>query len=70
MKPNYLWLLNYYTGECICIKLTGEEQKASEQYEDYEEFITEHLERKYNFMLSHCNWMASTDYELIKLGFQ
>lgn len=68
MEYNYLWLLNYTTGGCIVIKLTKEDKQMMEKYEDFEVFIMDCLEEKYNFSLHDCCWMTSEDYELTKFG--
>ena len=69
MEYNYLWLLNYYTGECIVIKLTVEDKQSMAEYEDFENFIIDCLEEKYNFNLKDCCWMTSENYEFTKFGF-
>ena len=58
MKPNYLILLNYCVGEIVKIKLTEEEKRLSETYDDFEEFIREHIEEKYQVRLKDCEWMT------------
>lgn len=57
MEPNYLILLNFCVGEVVKIKLT-EERRKSEEYEDFEEFIKEHIEEKYEIRLKDCTWMT------------
>lgn len=58
MEPNYLILLNYCYGEIVKIRLTEEEKHESESYNDFEDFIREKLEDKYEFNLSDCTWMT------------
>lgn len=58
MEPNYLILLNYCGGEIVKIRLTEEEKRQSEEYEDFEEFIREHIEEKYEIRLKDCTWMT------------
>ena len=58
MEPNYLILLNYCYGEIVKIRLTEEEKRESESYNDFEDFIREKLEDKYEFNLSDCIWMT------------
>ena len=58
MEPNYLILLNFCVGEVVKIKLTEEEKRKSEEYEDFEEFMRKELEDKYQFNLSDCCWMT------------
>ena len=58
MEPNHLILLNFCVGEVVKIKLTEEEKRKSEEYEDFEEFIKEHIEEKYEIRLKDCTWMT------------
>ena len=57
MDINYVVLLDYSIGELIKIRLTEEEKIESENYEDFEEFIST-LEDKYSFKLFNCCWMS------------
>lgn len=57
METNYIVLLDYSVGEIIRIRLSEEEKAASEEYEDFEEFVRT-LEDKYKFKLSDCSWMS------------
>lgn len=65
MKKQYLILLDYCRGCVIKIKLTRAEIKKSEEYSEYEEFITEQLEDKYDFSLTNCSWMLTDSLEEI-----
>ena len=58
MEPNFLILLNYCVGEVVKIKLTEEEKRKSEEYEDFEDFMRKKLEDQYQFNLSDCCWMT------------
>lgn len=58
MEPNFLILLNFCVGEIVMIKLTEEEKRQSEEYEDFEEFIREYIEEKYEIRLKDCTWMT------------
>lgn len=69
MESRYLWLLNYCYGGCMVIKLTKEELAESEQYNDFENYISEVLEDKYEFRLKDCAWMTSEDCQYDKFGF-
>lgn len=69
MEYNYLWLLNYNTAECIVIKLTKEDKELINNYDNFETFIADCLEEKYNFNLNDCQWMVSENYEFTKFGF-
>lgn len=62
MEPNYLILLNFCVGEIVKIKLTNEEKRKSEEYEDFEAFMRNELEDKYHFNLSDCCWMTLESY--------
>ena len=65
----FLWLLDCSCGCAMCIKLTKEEIRQSGEYEDFEAFIMECLEDKYNFRLSNCSWMVSDSYEFERIGY-
>ena len=56
-RIKYVLLLDYSGGTLIKIKLTDEELKESENYEDFEEFLHT-LEDKYTFRLKDCEWMT------------
>lgn len=53
----------------MVIKLTKEELEESEKYNDFENFIYDVLEEKYNFNLSDCHWMVAETYEYERYGF-
>ena len=53
----YVLLLDCAGGTLIKIKLTDEEMKESENYEDFEVFLHT-LEDKYTFRLKDCEWMT------------
>lgn len=56
-QTKYVLLLDYAGGTLIKIKLTDEELKESENYEDFEAFLHT-LEDKYTFRLKDCEWMT------------
>lgn len=58
MEPNFLILLNFCVGEVVKIKLTEEEKRKSEEYEDFEDFMRKELEDKYQFNTSDVCWMT------------
>lgn len=58
MEPRYVLILDYCTGYLNIIRLTDEELRESEKYDDFEEFLTT-LEEKYGFRLKDCNWMTT-----------
>lgn len=49
--------MDFSTGELIKIKLTEEELKASEEFDDFEEFLYT-LEDKYDFRVKDCLFMT------------
>lgn len=57
MEPNYLVLLDFSRGLIIKIRLTDEEKKLSEAYDDFESFLPV-MEQKYGFKTSHYTWMV------------
>ncbi len=57
METNYVIILDFCGGYLNIIHLTGEEKRQSEEYEDFESFLTT-LEEKYGFRLSDCQWMT------------
>ena len=57
MDINYIVLLDCSVGEVIKIRLSAEEKKESEKYDDFSEFL-ETLEDKYGFNLNCCSWMS------------
>ena len=44
MEPRYLWIFDYAWGGIMCIKLTDAELKESENYGDFENFISDCLD--------------------------
>ena len=57
MDINYIVLLDFSKGEIIKIRLSEEQKKESEKYNDFSEYL-ETLEDKYNFNLNYCTWMC------------
>ena len=57
MDFNYIVLLDFSKGEIIKIRLSEEQKKESEKYNDFSEYL-ETLEDKYNFNLNYCTWMC------------
>lgn len=68
METNYLIILDYSAGELIKIKLTPEQIKESEKYDDFETFLST-LEEKYEFRLKDCQWMTTETYQERSYGF-
>ena len=58
MEPRYVLLLDYNSGNLTIIRLTDDELKTSERYDDFEEFLAT-LEDRYQFRLKDCNWMTT-----------
>ena len=58
METNYIIILDYSVGEVIKIKLTQEQIKESEDYDDFESFLST-LEDEYDFRLKDCLWMVT-----------
>ena len=61
MDPNYLILLDYNTGQIVKIKLTENEKSKSESYEDFEDYMREELEDRYQFRTKDVFWMTVED---------
>ena len=58
MEPKYVIILDFCIGVLNIIKLTEEELKESENYGDFESFLST-LEEKYGFRLDNCQWMTT-----------
>lgn len=58
MEPRYVIILDFCIGVLNIIRLTDEEVKESEQYNDFEEYLST-LEDKYGFRLDNCQWMTT-----------
>ena len=58
MEPRYVLLLDYNSGNLTIIRLTDDELKTSERYDDFEDFLAT-LEDRYQFRLKDCNWMTT-----------
>lgn len=57
METNYVIILDFCGGYLNIIHLTEEEKRQSEEYEDFESFLST-IEEKYGFRLSNCQWMT------------
>ena len=57
MEPRYVIILDYCCGEVIKIRLTDEQLRESEKYDDFESYLAT-LEDKYDFRLKDCYWMT------------
>lgn len=58
MEPKYVIILGFCTGVLNIIRLTEEELQESENYDDFESFLST-LEYKYGFKLNNCQWMTT-----------
>lgn len=58
MEPRYVIILDFCIGALNIIRLTDEEVKESEKYDDFENFLST-LEDKYGFRLNNCQWMTT-----------
>lgn len=58
MEPRYVIILDFCIGVLNIIRLTDDEVKESEKYDDFENFLST-LEDKYGFRLNNCQWMTT-----------
>ena len=58
MEAKYVLILDFTIGCLNIIELTDDELKASEEYEDFSDFLST-LEDKYGFRLSNSQWMTT-----------
>ena len=58
MEPKCVIILDFCTGALNIIKLIEEELLESENYDDFEEYLST-LEDKYGFRLNNCQWMTT-----------
>ena len=58
MESRSVIILDFCIGVLNIIRLTDEEVKESEQYNDFEEYLST-LEDKYGFRLNNCQWMTT-----------
>ena len=65
METNYVIILDFCGGWLNIIHLTKEEVEASEQYEDFEEFLST-VEDKYGFRLKDCQWMTTENLKICR----
>ena len=68
METNYIIILDYSAGEVIKIRLTKEQIKESEKYDDFETFLST-LEEEYDFRVKDCLWMCTENYQERSYGF-
>lgn len=65
MEPRYVLILDFCIGCLNIIKLTDEELRESEEYEDFEGFLST-IEEKYGFRLSNCQWMTTEELNICR----
>ena len=58
MEPKYVIILDFTIGALNIIKLTEEELQESENYDDFESFLST-IEEKYGFRLSNSQWITT-----------
>lgn len=68
METNYIIILDYSVGEVIKIKLTQEQIRESEKYDNFEIYLST-LEEEYDFRLKDCVWMCTENYQERSYGF-
>ena len=69
METNYIIILDYSAGEVIKIKLTKEQIRESEKFDDIKCYLST-LEGKYRFRLSDCHWMVVKKIKERSYGFE
>ena len=65
MEPHYVVILDFCSGYLNIIHLTADEIKESENYEDFESFLST-LEDKYGFRLKDCQWMTTENLNIYR----
>ena len=65
MKPRYVLILDFCVGCLNIIKLTDEEVKAAENYEDFESFLST-VEEKYGFRLKNSQGITTENLSIYK----
>ena len=63
MEPKYVIILNFCVGVLNIIKFTEKELQESENYDDFESFLST-IEDKYGFKLSNCQWMTAENLKI------
>lgn len=57
MEPRYVIIMDFSTGELIKIRLSDEQLKASEEYDDFGDFLAT-LEDDYGFSVKDSLYMT------------
>ena len=63
MEPKYVLILDFFVGCLNIIRLTDEELRESENYENFENFLIT-IEDNYGFKLKNCNWMTTENLDI------
>lgn len=63
MEPQYVSILDFCVGCLNIIKLTNEELRESEKFNDFEDFLST-IEEKYGFRLNNCQWMVTENLDI------
>ena len=63
MEPKYVLILDFFVGCLNIIRLTDEELRESEEYEDFESFLST-IEERYGFRLNSCQWMVTENLDI------
>lgn len=63
MEPQYVLILDFCIGCLNIIKLTDEELRESEKFDDFESFLST-IEEKYGFRLNNCQWMVTENLDV------
>ena len=63
MEPKYVLILDFCVGCLNIIKLTDEELRESEEYEDFESFLST-IEERYGFRLNSCQQMTTENLDI------
>lgn len=58
MEPRYIIIMDFSSGELIKIRLSDQELKDSDEYDDFSEFIST-LEDKYGFRVKDSLYMTT-----------
>jgi len=57
MEPRYIIIMDFSNGELLKIKLTDQELRTSEEYEDFSDFLST-LEDRYQFRVRDSLYMT------------
>ena len=63
MEPKYVLILGLFVGCLNIIRLTDEELRESENYENFEDFLST-IEERYGFRLNSCQWMTTENLDI------